>query len=134
MEEQKAQENKIKVLVTDDEADFRQLMTFWLEFKGYAVLTASNGEEAAQVVKEKNPDIIFMDLRMPVMDGVDAIKKIRTFNKDVPIIIISAYVDDPKAKKAMSYGISGVFYKGADFAEGLSLLESALRTHKKLKK
>ncbi|MDD5194963.1 MAG: response regulator [Candidatus Omnitrophica bacterium] len=134
MDEQKGEDKKIEVLITDDEADFRQLMTFWLEFKGYKVLAAANGEEAVKVVQEKKPDIIFMDLRMPVLDGVDAIKKIRTFNKEIPIIIISAYVDDPKAKKAMAYGISGVFYKGADFTEGLSLLESALRTHKKLKK
>jgi CheY-like chemotaxis protein len=128
------EEKKITVLVCDDEADFRQLMTFWLEHKGYAMVTASNGEEAIKVLQEKKPDVIFMDLRMPTMDGIDAIKNIRRIDKEIPIIIISAYVDDPKAKKAMSYNISGVFYKGADFQEGLSLLESALRTHKKLKK
>jgi CheY-like chemotaxis protein len=125
---------KIQVLVVDDENDFLQLMTFWLESKGYSVIVASNGESAVGLVKEKNPNVVFMDLRMPVMDGIEAIKKIREFNKDIPIIIISAYVDDPKAKEAIDYGISGVFYKGKDFEEGLSLLEVALRTHRKLKK
>jgi CheY-like chemotaxis protein len=125
---------KITVLVVDDEADFRQLMTFWLESKGYAVLSAADGKSAIALIKEKKPDIVFMDLRMPVMDGAEAIKRIRKFNKSLPIIIISAYVDDPKAKEASSLGISGVFYKGKDFSEGLSLLESALRTHKELKK
>jgi hypothetical protein len=52
----------------------------------------------------------------------------------VPVIIISAYVDDRKAKEAMELGISGVFYKGKEFQEGLSLLETTLRTHKQLKK
>ena len=61
-------------------------------------------------------------------------KEIRRFNKDVPVIIISAYVDDKRAKAAMQEGISGVFYKGKDFSEGLVLLEAALKTHKKLKK
>jgi len=125
---------KIQVLVVDDESDFLQLMTYWLESKGYSVIVASNGEKAVQQAKEKNPNVVFMDLRMPVMDGIEAIKKIREFNKDVPIIIISAYVDDPKAKEAIAYGISGVFYKGKDFEEGLSLLEVALRTHRQLKK
>jgi len=128
-------ENKnIHVLVVDDEPDFRQLMTYWLESKGYSVLVAANGEGAIQQVKEKKPDVVFMDLRMPVMDGIEAIRKIREFDKDIPIIIISAYVDDPKAKEAINYGTSGVFYKGKDFEEGLSLLEVALRTHKRLKK
>jgi len=128
-------ENKnIHVLVVDDEPDFRQLMTYWLESKGYSVLVAADGEAAIQLVKEKKPNVIFMDLRMPVMDGIEAIKKIREFDKDIPIIIISAYVDDPKTKEAIAYGISGVFYKGKDFEEGLSLLEVALRTHRQLKK
>jgi len=125
---------KIRVLVVDDESDFLQLMTYWLESKGYSVIVASNGERAVQEAKEKNPNVVFMDLRMPVMDGIEAIRRIREFNKDVPIIIISAYVDDPKTKEAIAYGISGVFYKGKDFEEGLSLLEVALRTHRQLKK
>jgi len=123
----------IKVMVVDDEADFRQLLVFWLQSKGYSVINATDGSSAINMVKEENPDIIFMDLRMPVMNGIEAIKNIREFNKDVPIIIISAYVDDANARTAFSYGISGVFYKDKDFEEGLYLLETALRTHKKLK-
>lgn len=130
-------EKKTKILIADDEADFCQLLTFWLESRGYPVIRASNGEEAVEAARKENPDIILMDLRMPVSDGVEAIKKIRQFNEDIPIIIVSAYVDDPRAKEAMVYGISGVFYKGKDFKDfqqGLSLLDSVLRTHKKLKK
>jgi CheY-like chemotaxis protein len=128
-------EDKIKVLVVDDEEDFRQVMKFWLESKGYLVLTGANGEEAVKLSKEKTPDIIFLDFNMPVMDGIDALKRIREFDKLTPIILISAYVDDGKMNEAIkSFGVSGVFYKGKDFQEGLSLLESALRTHRKLKK
>jgi len=127
-------ENGIKVLLVDDEEDFRNLLAFWLKSKGYSVITASNGEEAVNLAKTENPAIIFMDLNMPVMDGADALKKLREFNKEVPVIIISAFVDDRKAKEAMAQGVSGVFYKGKDFQEGLLLLETALRTHKQLKK
>jgi CheY-like chemotaxis protein len=127
-------ESEIKVLLVDDEEDFRKLLAFWLKSRGYSVITASNGEEALKLAREQSPDLVFMDLNMPVMDGTDALKHLREFNKDVPVIIISAYVDDRKAKEAMELGISGVFYKGKDFQEGLSLLEAALRTHKQLKK
>ena len=128
------EEKKIRILLVDDEKDFRELMTFWLQSRGYTVITASNGADAVSLARQENPDIIFMDLNMPVMDGTDALKQIRGFNKDVPVIIISAFVDDLRAKEAMRTGISGVFYKGKDFQEGLALLESALHTHKKLKK
>lgn len=128
------EEKKNKILLVDDEQDFRDLMTFWLQSRGYLVVTASNGERAVEMARTESPDIIFMDLNMPVMDGTDALKKIREFNKDVPVIIISAFVDDRRAKEAMRTGISGVFYKGKDFQEGLALLEAALKTHKQLKK
>jgi CheY-like chemotaxis protein len=128
------EKQKIKILIVDDEADFRQLLKFWLESKGYAVVTADNGEESLKKTKEENPDLIFMDLRMPVMDGVEAIKQIRQFNQEVPIIVISAFVEDPKVKEVLDYNISGEFYKGEEFDKSLVLLESVLRTHKKLKK
>ena len=124
----------IKILVCDDETDFRRLMKYWFSSKGYIIEEASSGEEAIEIIKKGDIDIVFMDLKMPNMDGIETIKNIRKFNKEIPMIVISAHVDDPKASKAISLGVSGIFYKGADFEEGLALLESALRTHKKLKK
>jgi DNA-binding NtrC family response regulator len=122
-----------KILLVDDEQDFSQLMMFWLESKGYSVIIAMDGEAAVEVLKKEKVDIVLTDLRMPKMDGVDLIKKIRESDKNMPIIVISAYVDDPKATEAIKYGISGIFCKHKDFQEGLSLLESALRAHKGLK-
>ena len=124
----------IKVLLIDDEDDFRQLMKFWLESKGYSVLAASNGADGIKLVKNDQPNIIFLDLRMPVMDGVATLKEIRTFDRDLPVIVISAFLDDPRAKEAMAFGISGVFNKAKNFDEGLTILEVALRRHKSLKR
>ena len=125
--------NKMEVLLVDDEEDFWQLMQFWLESKGYSATVASNGQEALDAIAKKKPDIVFLDIRMPVMDGVEALKRIRETDKKLPVILISAYVNDPRAKDVLTYGVSGVFYKGKNFEEVLPLLESALRTHKKMK-
>ncbi|RKY33665.1 MAG: hypothetical protein DRP68_01555 [Candidatus Omnitrophota bacterium] len=125
---------EIKILLVDDEVDFLQPMAFWFQSKGYSTITATSGEEAIQKVKEESPDIIFLDLNIPEMDGIQTLKKIREFNKDLPAIIVSAYVDPIKMKEAEPYHISGVFYKGRTLEEGLALLESALRRHKKLQK
>ncbi len=123
-----------RILLVDDETDFTQPMSFWLKSKGYAVSVASNGEEGIKAIRQETPDIVFMDLNMPVMDGVTTLKKIREFDKELPVIIISAYVEDKRIIEASPYGVSGVFYKGGDFQEGLTLLESALRTHRQLRK
>ncbi len=121
---------KAKVLLVDDESDFRQVMSFWLESKGYTVVMADNGDNAISMFKEHHPDIILMDINMPVMDGIESVKKIRALDKQVPVIIISAYLDDKRINEVRKEGLSGVFYKGTNFQEGLALLESALRTHK----
>jgi len=124
----------INVLVVDDETDFRQLMSFWLKSKGYSVTLAPDGETAIQLLKNEKLDVVFLDLNMPAMDGVHTLKKMREFNKDIPVIVISAYVDRLKLTEVKAYDISGVFYKGEEFEKGLALLESALRMHKRLKK
>lgn len=126
---------KIRVLLVDDEIDFIQMMKFWLISKGYSVMSATDGESAIKIIKDDPPDIIFLDLNMPIMDGLETLKRIREFNKDLPVIIISAYVEDEqKMKEIKACGISGIFYKGKGFDEGLAILEVALRIHKALKK
>lgn len=122
------------VLLVDDEKDYTLAMSYWLKSKGYAVVSTFDGEGALKMIKENPPDIVLLDLNMPVMDGVETLKRIREFNKDLPVIIISAFVQDLRLKEAPAYNISGVFYKGEDFSASLALLEAALRTHKKLKK
>ncbi len=126
-------QNKITILVVEDEVDFRTIMTFWLESKGYSVITASDGRAGVEMVKEKNPDVVFLDLNMFGMDGVEAFKNIRKFNQEIPVIIISAHIGTPRAKEVMSLGVSGIFSKEEDFEKGFALLEIALKGNKKLK-
>lgn len=127
-------DKEIKILLVDDETDFTQPMSFWFKAKGYAVVVAHDGQKGIEMIEKESPDIVFLDINMPVMDGIATLKKIREFNKELPVIFISAYLDLQKIEEVKRYGISGVFYKGADFEDGLALIESALRTHKKLKK
>ncbi|MCG8432189.1 MAG: response regulator, partial [Candidatus Omnitrophica bacterium] len=121
-------EKGIRVLLVDDEVSFTQTMAFWFESKGCSVTTAHDGQSALDVIQSNPPDIVFLDLNMPIMDGVETLKHLRKINKDLPVIIISAYLDDQKKMlEIRQQGISGVFYKGKDFDKCLSLLETALR-------
>ena len=125
---------KIRILLIDDEPDFTQPLAFWLESKGYAVSATTDSPSGIKIIKEEKPDIVFLDLNMPVLNGIEVLQRIRKFNKDIPVIIISAYADQDKIKIAERYGLSGVFYKGADYDQGLALLQAVLWTHKKLKR
>lgn len=128
-------DKEIKILLVDDETSFTQTMAFWFESKGYSVSSAPDGMTAVEMIKKELPDIVFLDLNMPVMDGGETLRQIRKVSKELPVIIISAYLDNQKRmSEVRECGISGVFYKGKDFEKCLSLLETTLRTHRSLKK
>lgn len=119
---------QISILLVDDEADFLASMSYWLEAKGFAVQSVSNGPEAIKRIKLQAPDIIFLDIIMPEMDGATVVQKIREFNKNLPVILMSAYVQESRdEKKDNFYGVSRIFYKDDGFAKALSLLEAELK-------
>lgn len=80
-----------KLLVVDDEENIRFLYEQELLDEGYQIVLARDGKECLEMVKEHAPDLIILDIRMPRMDGLEAIGKIIEINKDIPIIINSAY-------------------------------------------
>ncbi|MGE5197523.1 MAG: response regulator [Deltaproteobacteria bacterium] len=120
-----------QILLVDDEVDFIQTMSTWLVSKGFSVILANNGASALKMIKENVPDLVILDLKMPLMDGVQVLKKIRQSNKNLPVLIMTAHLEHPGALEVDYHGISGVFYKGDEFTEILPLIESALKTNKK---
>ena len=128
-------EKKLKVLLVDDEIDYTQPMAFWLESKGYSVTVAPDGRSAIELIKKDEPDIVFLDLKMPVMDGIETLRNIRGFNKNLPVIIITVeYANEEKFEEAKRLGTSGYFPKKGSFEELERIIEVTLKTHKRLKK
>ena len=123
--------NTFSILLVDDEQDFLDPIAFWLESKGYLVKTAANGQEAIASVKNNLPDLIFLDVNMPVMDGITALKSIRELNADVPVIMITGAPE--KVPRLDDLRISGYFPKKGTLEELEQLLEPILRIHKKMK-
>ncbi|MGE5197524.1 MAG: response regulator [Deltaproteobacteria bacterium] len=120
-----------KILLVDDEQDFNATMSSWLTSKGYSVVATTDAENALKIIKESQLDLVLLDLKMPGLDGVELLKKVREFNKDLPVVVSTAFINDAKVKEIRTYGIYGVFYKGDDFSKGLALIESVLRLTKK---
>ena len=80
-----------KILIVEDEQHQRELYSMELQEEGYEVEQASNGKEAVEMVKNNKYDLVVMDIRMPEMDGIEALGKILSKDKKIPIIIYTAY-------------------------------------------
>jgi two-component system, cell cycle response regulator DivK len=112
------------VLVVEDYADVRMMMKIIIQHCGYKVLEASDGYEAVQTAQKHNPDLIFMDLSMPIMDGFAATQIIRKSENcsNVPIIALTAY-GDLYYEKAMKAGCNDVINKPMHFDKIQPLIE-----------
>ncbi len=83
---------KFKVLVTDDEEDILVLLKFRLQFSGYEIIQATNGEETLSKVKTEKPDILILDYKLPDMDG-DKIARLVKEERNIPILIFTANIN-----------------------------------------
>lgn len=80
-----------KIMIVDDEENIRFLYKEELEEDGFAVELAQNGREALEKLPLFKPDLITLDIKMPVMDGIEALKRIRETERQIPIVLCSAY-------------------------------------------
>ena len=118
--------NKTLILVVEDDRSIQNLMVTTLKAHDYKYLTAANGETAILEASSHNPDIILLDLGLPDMDGIDIIKKIRTWS-DVPIIVISARSEDTDKIEALDAGADDYLTKPFSVEELLARLRVSLR-------
>lgn len=104
------------ILIVDDDLDGRHMLKVFLERKGFDVNEASDGYEAVEKALEKRPDLIIMDMAMPLMDGVNSIRTMKLHDslQDVPILALTAFGGfyDPRAREA---GCDNVLHKPVDF-------------------
>lgn len=118
-----------KVLVVDDQSDNLAVISLALQERGYLVSTAVNGEEAVSLARLLRPQLILMDISMPVLDGIGATRRIRgeAEIKDVPIVILTAHDDDQFRREANDAGADGYLTKPIDFARLRAFVDKLLR-------
>jgi len=91
-----------KILIVDDEPDILRTVSFRLEKMGYDILTATNGKEGLEIAHKKKPDLIFLDINMPVMDGYEVCRIIKTDTelKKIPVIFLTVSLPKSIIEKA----------------------------------
>ena len=113
-----------KVLVAEDETDLRKMMKILLEIHGFDVIEAADGYEAVEKALDESPDLILLDLAMPVMSGLDSARTIRLHEEldNIPIVAVTAY-GDFYDKRARDAGCTDVLQKPLDFGQLKPIVE-----------
>lgn len=117
-------------LIAEDNAVNRELLRELLEMRGYVVIEASDGEETLNKMGEAKPDILLLDLNMPVLDGLGTVKRIRQDARfaSLPVLAVTAYAMRGDREKILNSGFDGYLSKPINSAELEQELERLLRS------
>ena len=126
-------ENKIKLLIIDDEADFLDTIASRMEMRGFEVTKAYNGEQALKAVKKKKYDIALLDLKMPGLDGYDVLKVLKSEHKYIEVIILTAHGSIESAFDTSKLGAFSFLTKPYDFDELIKTIKEAYEVRLKKK-
>jgi DNA-binding NarL/FixJ family response regulator len=119
----------IRVVIADDHAVVRTGLAKLVEtFDGVELVgAAANGEEAVALSGERGPDVVLMDLEMPVLDGIEATRRIREAHPDVAVVVLTSFSDRDRILAALDAGAAGYLLKDAEPAELAKAIEAAAR-------
>jgi two-component system nitrogen regulation response regulator NtrX len=95
---------KSRILVIDDEAEIRKSLRMILEYEGYDVLEASSGAEGLALAERETPDLVFLDVKMPGMDGLEALQRLQAFRETLPVVVISGHASKEEVASSIKRG------------------------------
>ena len=132
----KKKADRTKVLVVDDEPNIVQTLQDRLEMNDYVVTTAGNGKEGLEKALKECPDVILLDVIMPVMNGHEMLEMLRKHpeGKDIAVIMLTARSQTQDIARANAAGIDDYIVKPFDLSELLEKIETVVESHKALAK
>ena len=121
---------KILILVVDEQFTDREALKKILEDRGYRVATAIDGAEAIEMVKSRHYDIIFLDVRLPDMNGVETFEQVKKIDPQATVIMMTGCAEEDLVKRAVSAGAYTCLYKPFDIEKVITLVETVAREKK----
>ena len=113
------------ILIIDDDSEIRYSLDRVLSQAGYQIIEAASGEEGIEIVRKQSPSIIFLDIRMGGMTGIEALQHLRSIDRQVPIILMTAFGTTQTAIEAMKFGAFDYVMKPCDIPDLLEKIEDA---------
>lgn len=119
----------VKILVVDDEPDFIDIIKSGIKPYHYDVVTANDGREGLEKAQNEKPDLILLDIKMPIMDGYEMLKRLRNHQnlKDVAIIMVTKFFQPKDIAFASSYGIADYVVKPFSLPDLIERIENTLQ-------
>ena len=117
---------KKKILIVDDEKDTCEILAEILEDEGYDASYVLSGRSALRKIKENKPDLVLLDIKMAEMDGIDTLERMRKLEKEIAVVMITAYDSLDTARKAMQLGALEYITKPFDIKLISSIVKDAL--------
>ena len=114
-----------RILIIDDERSIRNSMKDILTFEGHEVLVAENGLEGLVTLKSEKPEIVFCDIKMPKMEGIEVLERIKEFSRETPVIMISGHGTIDTAIEAIKKGAYDFIEKPLDLNRILITIKNA---------
>jgi DNA-binding NtrC family response regulator len=122
---------KARILITDDDLSQRKSMSLILDRQGYDVSTARDGLEAVEEVKERDFDVIFLDIKMPRMDGLEAYRNIKQIRPEAVVLMMTAQAVEDLVEDLLGKGVYGVLHKPLDMDVVLKIIDEILERKEK---
>lgn len=113
------------VMIVDDETAMREILKIML--KDYKIFEATNGREAVEKYKKERPDVVLMDIMMPMMGGIEAVREIKKINPNAKIVAITAYAGS-KGEKALEAGVDVILKKPFTRKEVIKVIEDLTKS------
>jgi DNA-binding response OmpR family regulator len=101
----------VKLLIIDDDLQTCDFLKRYLEKRDYEIFIANNDKDAISITKEKKPKIVLLDIRMPGVSGITVLQKIKEFDKDIKVVMMTAVRDESMVELAKEYGASDYIIK-----------------------
>jgi two-component system response regulator HydG len=121
---------KILILVVDASFEDRETLKQILEGKGYRLATATDGAEAIALVKERHYDIVFLEVRLPDMDGFETFEQVKQIDHEAIVIMMTGYTEDDLVRRAITQGAYTCIYKPFDIEKVIVLVENIAKERK----
>ncbi|HYK71975.1 MAG TPA: response regulator [Pseudoneobacillus sp.] len=120
---------KEKILIVDDQFGIRILLNEVFQKEGYQTFQAANGVQALEIVKKHSPDLVLLDMKIPGMDGIEILKRMKVIDADIRVIIMTAYGELDMIQEAKDLGALTHFAKPFDIDD----IRAAVREHLPMK-
>jgi two-component system, cell cycle response regulator DivK len=119
-----------KILIVEDDQANREMLARYLTLLGYRIVVALDGAQAVMLAQTEHPDLILMDMRLPVMDGWEATRRIKagTMTSTIPVMALTAYAMDDERRRCLEAGCDDYETKPLEFPRLLAKLRSILNT------